>query len=225
MKKFALATACLVMLVIATTGAWANATGPQITLSKGNVGYYSFWNPGPAIDFSLTGTTCGHPNCVSGAGALDDGNGNLTVGKYSMWLNNGPAYLTGGPIDFTAVMGTSTLWLNFSLNGGLGSVKGTVVLTDLTGGATSTPKFDGMFTISSSSGMLSMLYPVGTTAPLDFTVNLSPATTFAPRHNGPTIFGYVSSGEIPAVPEPGTLALMGTGVLGLASVIRRRMMK
>lgn len=229
MKKVAFATACLVLLVLSASGAWANSTGPQVTLSKGTVGYYSFWNPGPAIDVSLTGTTagCGHPNCTSGSAILDEGNGNITGGMYWMWFTGGPATLSGGPTDYTANMAGSTLFMQIGLgphgNGSLGMVYGTVVLTDLTGGSTATPKFDGIFTVLSSTGLLGPLFNVGGVTSMDFTVNLGPAKSFNPILHGPTIDGYVSSGELLPTPEPGTLALMGTGILSLAGVIRRKL--
>jgi PEP-CTERM motif len=229
MKKLVLATACLVLLVIASTGAWANATGPQVTLSKGTAGLYSFWGTSGQIDFTLTGlsSACGHANCVSGSAALDDGLGNLTGGKYWMWLTGGPPNLTGGPNNFVADMGTSTLYMQVGLgphgDGTLGQIYGTVALTGASGGGTSTPTFNGMFTTITTSGALSLLFPAGSRTELDFTLNLGPATTFVVLQNGPTISGYVSSGELTPTPEPGTLALMGTGVLGLAGAIRRRL--
>ena len=229
MKKLALATACLVLLVIASTGAWANATSPQVTLSKGTAGLYSFWGTGGQIDFTLTGLSgaCGHANCVSGSAILDDGLGDITGGKYWMWLTGGPPDLTGGPNNFTVDMGTSTLYMQIGLgphgDGTLGQIYGTVSLTVLSGGGTSTPTFNGMFTTLTTSGALSSLFPVGSRTELDFTLNLGPNTTFVVTQNGPMISGYVSSGELTPTPEPGTVALMGTGVLSLAGMIRRRM--
>ena len=230
MKKFALATVCLVLLVIASSGAWADATGPQVTLSKGTSGLFSFWDTGSEIDFSIASvasTNCSQANCVAGIALLDDGHGDATNGNYWMWITGGPPTLAPTtPGNFTVGMGSSTLFLQIGLgtklnNWNLGWLFGTVELTDLTGGTTGTPKFDGVLTVQSSSGLLS-IYSVGSAPALDFTINVAPLTKLAPLSNGPTITGYVSSGELVPSPEPGTLALMGSGVLGLAGLIRRK---
>lgn len=42
--------------------------------------------------------------------------------------------------------------------------------------------------------------------------------------NCPSPTGFASSTQIPSVPEPGTLSLLGTGLLGLAGVVRRRLL-
>jgi hypothetical protein len=43
-------------------------------------------------------------------------------------------------------------------------------------------------------------------------------------HRGTSTQGTISSGEMigSPVPEPGTLALLGSGIIGLAGVLRRK---
>ena len=74
-------------------------------------------------------------------------------------------------------------------------------------------------------------YAVGVTIDADFTVytggnrtTVKPTVDQVWLGTSPTTSGYVSSGEIipDPVPEPGTIALMGTGLLGLAGFLRRR---
>ena len=229
MKRFAFATSCLALVVFASLGAWANA---QLTVSKSFVGGFGFTNTGSVIDVWLTGTAtqCGHANCVEGAGGLDDGHGNLGPGRYWMWLAGGTPTLTAtgsaGSGNYSASMGGSTLYLTFELgpqgNGSQGFVNGLVTLSSLTGGNTQTPTFAGIFTTTSSSLNMSALWPAGIPTGIDFTVNLSPKTSFGPVPNGPIVDAFVSSGEVPSVPEPGTLAMMGTGIVGLAGLLRRK---
>jgi len=219
----------MALLVATSIGGWANAIPPQVTLSLGTTGNVDFTNTGPSLSLGFTGTSgqCGHANCVSGNALLDPLG---VLGRYWMWMTGGsPALTSLGGGDYNVAMGTTSIYLEVKLgpngDGSLGDLITTVSLTALHGGMGTTPQFDGTFlattrTIDFSSGFSSSI-----PGDIDFTVKLPRNTPLSsPIPVGHSISGYISSGElVPSIPEPSTLALLGSGVLGLAGVIRRKM--
>src|SRR3974390_3463831 len=164
MKRIAFVTvACLALLVLATSGAFADAVPPQVTLSSGTNGSIVFTGAGSSVSVDFTGHSMGCPNarCVSGAAFLDLGTGlpgSQLPGKYWMWIVGAPITLMGGPSDYT-VTASGTIFLDVQLNGSLANLLTTVTLQDLTGGSGRYPQFDGEFVTNTSSLDFKSLFP------------------------------------------------------------------
>ena len=127
-------------------------------------------------------------------------------GPGSFTLANANIAVTGGS------NGVYTLASNaeaFTVTIGGGTLSGTLSLDTVTSPASTVPTFIGKFTVTGSSGAFpSTGFHVGNVVDTDF-------------------LGYkgtVSAGEIvpDPVPEPGTIALLGSGLLGMAGILRRR---
>jgi hypothetical protein len=72
--------------------------------------------------------------------------------------------------------------------------------------------FEGTYSITSSTSLFSNAgYPVGRVVDLNFVID---------NANGITI---LSAGEITPVAEPRTLILMGSGLLSMAGIVRRKL--
>jgi|SRR5271165_6589393 len=98
---------------------------------------------------------------------------------------------------------------NFTVSIGVDSLSGTLSLNSVAIQPPGVATFVGTLTVNSSSaGFQSTGFPKGAVVSADFV----------------TYQGNLSSGElIPSVPEPGTIALVGSGLLALAGLLRRRL--
>jgi hypothetical protein len=131
--------------------------------------------------------------------------GGLGQGTFGILNGNIPVTSMNGPINnlgpnsqaITVNIGTDVLDGSYSLKS----------FSNLTlGGATFTT-FVGYFTVTSStSGFASTGFPVGSTSLADFI----------------TVNGVLSSGELLPTPEPATFALVGSGLLAAAGLLRRK---
>ena len=153
-----------------------------------------------------------------------------TLGTYELWqTGSGNPTLTNQVFDIYSVnMGTAVLNFSFVLTDAQhSSIAGTVDLETLIGGSTKAPEFIGLFTPVSESGVfLNAGYPIGSKLDMDLTVRLGSSSTVNDVYAGLTrsIKGSVSSGEIPSVPEPTSLGLLGSGLLTMAGILKRRML-
>ena len=96
----------------------------------------------------------------------------------------------------------------FTVSIGSDFLSGTLSLDTVTIPKPGLAFFEGTLTINSaSSGFQSSGFPVGAVVDADFAVRK----------------GMLSDGElVPGVPEPGTIALVGSGLLAIAGALRRR---
>ncbi|HMK30662.1 MAG TPA: PEP-CTERM sorting domain-containing protein [Terriglobales bacterium] len=190
------------------------ASADQITLGASN--------PGTTIDFAagggginITGTN------LAGSGLLQIG-ASSTVLTYVFSIVGTPhlnpigsgnfsmPFVPGNQLNTTFTIGSSTLtgWWAFS------------VIKD----NTSIPQFDGpgIFHVTAESGTAFSAFSVGGDYLADFTLSGVNPTLDAILDTGGETSGALSSGEI-QIPEPATMVLLGSGLLGLATGFRRKM--
>ncbi len=207
------------ILLLAGTG----VAGPiQVILGVSETGDVVFTNTGGNnVTIGFDGN-CGEggANCLSGSAYYG-----TNVGTYNMWIASGGPPTLGTPSGFIYPINMNGAVIDFAatIAGGF-SLDGTVDLTSVSGG-TQTPTFAGTFDITSSTipG-----YGVGQQSEIDFVINLDGNPSLESVYSGlsGSTSGYLSSGEIsppPTVPEPGSIALFGSGALAVAGVLRRKL--
>jgi hypothetical protein len=157
---------------------------------------------GPSTSGLIT-TTSSSANFLNVAGYALQGGG-LGLGTFG-FLN--------GNIAVTNVTGpTYTLAVNseaVTINIGSDTLNGNFSLASFTQITSKIEIFVGTFTVTgATSGFANSGFPVGSVADADFV----------------TYKGSLSSGElVPTVPEPGTIAMVGSGLLAMAGVLRRKL--
>ncbi len=214
--RVVLAMASLLLLV--TVAATAQT---QITIGPSTGGSVEFTNEGVGTAaMSFLGSCGATANCIGGDAYIGS-----SAGSYDMWItgNNPLLTATGSPDVFAVNMNGGTL--NFSFSVGSSSFAGTIQLTTLKDG-TDAPQILGTLTVSSATGIFAALWKAGNVVPLDMTISLQPGNPFVGTvvsGGAGSTTGTVSSGEIIAAPEPTSIALIGSGLLAVGTMLKRRL--
>jgi hypothetical protein len=157
---------------------------------------------------------------------------NPFVGTYDFAFGKGtlPTIAETSPSNYDVTMGTAVLTVKICITTcGVGEVDGVVTLEQVAAFDPTAPGLNGAILVTKSTGILTGDFPTGPGALIDFTANLSKINPvkgidYVYTHPGTSVQGPLSSGEVigAPTPEPGTLALLGSGMVGLAGFLRRK---
>jgi PEP-CTERM motif len=158
-------------------------------------------------------------NFIVGLSNLGSGVGTFTTtstASYGLTSVNG--------LTWTVATGPAMAF-SFSPGGAAGSITGTVVWNQVisNGGAT----LLGTFTVTGGSGTLASTFNGGP-YPIDFAAEYS-SSSLSAIFNGTSTSAVASLSETGAIsapaptPEPSSILLFGTGLLGLGGILRRRL--
>lgn len=154
----------------------------------------------------------------STTGSISVNSANASFTGVSGWAYQGPASgsftLSDAVIAITGSLGNGVYSLasnaeTFTVAIGPDSLSGTLSLATVTGPTSPVPLFVGTITVNNAtSGFGQTGFPVGAVVDADFVA----------------FGGHVSAGQVvpDPVPEPGTIAMMGSGLLAVAGFLRRK---
>ena len=208
----------LVCLVSLTALSFASST--PVILGTSDPGQILVTNTGPdSADISFTGTCSGNPDCLTGYGYYG-----ATVGTYQMYFVSGRSgnVLLDSPTNGVYPINMNGNIIDFAFTAGSTFLDGTIILNNVTDG-TNAPRFIGGLYVTGSNlpG-----FSDGTYSNLDFNAYLGNNPLIDQVYSGQahSTQGPLSSGEIvPGTPEPSSIALFGSGVLGLGALLRRKL--
>jgi PEP-CTERM motif-containing protein len=195
----AAALACLPITAAANSVDYANSSGTVTAINGGTAISLT-----GSILTTVTGGVCS-PMCTGNLGTVTFTSGMLTSGS----LAAGGSFGAGGSITITG-------------NGMNGVPSGTLfqgTFTSATWTVTALPGGNNVFSFSGT------LQGTGSFSGPAFTIQGSKIVHGNPFASGGSGSVRWASGDttVGAVPEPGSLALMGTGILGIGGVVRRKL--
>jgi hypothetical protein len=222
------------------------ASADQITFSNG-LSPMVFTGGGTSTTMSFGGGTCagGIANCTSGSGLLDLGinnpPGGPPTGTFTLSFNSTPTLgaqqtLLPGVSYYSGMAGAT---MNFTFNVGSDYLNGTITLKYLTvdgNQATLNATFlpTGASTNCTGANCLATLWNLANPTATNMLIDLTTDGTSIDNayNNGTSVQVSNMSGHIyppvgppPPVPEPASIAMIGSGLLALGGVIRRRLGK
>jgi len=155
------------------------------------------------IGASTTGIATGNNNGASFSGVSGWAYQGANSGTF--WITD--ATLHGSGCNWACLLATNSETLTVTI--GTDTLVGTV---SFDGEAFASYLQGSLYIVSSTTGFATTGYAVGSTVGADLSID--------------NVHQRVSSGQIQtdAVPEPGTIAMLGSGLLAMAGVLRRRLL-